>query len=189
TLSELAALLDGQACVPEGPPAPTGAEIVISVELDAAHLAAEVEPAASDALGPAELPATLPDLLEADADWGLKPPAAPPAGAEMAFTTDPAFEAELREVFLAEAEEHLATINRAVLAIEADPADAAALGELRRAVHTLKGASGAVGLDAIADFCHVWEDTLDRVRPSVAEAEAPAAPELSLLMECTEALE
>ena len=87
--------------------------------------------------------------------------------------------------FLAEAEEHLVTINRALIALEASPEDATRLIEVRRAVHTLKSASAAVGLEAVSDFCHVWEDALE----AVEEGNDAAAADLSLLLECAEALE
>jgi chemosensory pili system protein ChpA (sensor histidine kinase/response regulator) len=94
------------------------------------------------------------------------------------------FEAELQAVFLAEAEEHLVTISHALVALESGE-DVGPLLEVRRAVHTLKGAAAAVGLVAVADFCHVWEDALD----TVEERGPTSAPDLSLQMECAAALE
>jgi chemosensory pili system protein ChpA (sensor histidine kinase/response regulator) len=97
----------------------------------------------------------------------------------------PAFDVEVRALFLEEAEEHLANVNRALVGLHTSPGDSAHLSELRRAVHTLKSASASVGLSAVANLCHIWEDALD---PEVV-GEAATKPELGLLMECTAAVE
>jgi chemosensory pili system protein ChpA (sensor histidine kinase/response regulator) len=142
--------------------------------------AGQAEPEAM-AAPPSSEPAA-PELALAGEEvaWGW-PPA--PSTAEVRPVADEEMAAELRAVFAAEAEEHLATINQALVAFEASQ-DPAQLLEVRRAVHTLKGAAGAVGLDAVAQFCHAWEDVLD----AVAE-QGVAAPPLALLMDCAEALE
>jgi len=184
TLGRLAALLDA---------APDGGLAALAAA-SAAEAAERAASSAADETTPAET-APLPPLAGQDAfdDWALptdvasEPWAAPAAEADPTDLAldDAAFEAEVRAVFLAEAEEHLATINQALLALEASPADEARLIDVRRAVHTLKSASAAVGLEAISDFCHVWEDALD----AVEDRGAASAPDLSLLLECAEALE
>ncbi|HZT54549.1 MAG TPA: Hpt domain-containing protein, partial [Gaiellaceae bacterium] len=181
TLGRLAALLDAApAAAPRdaasAAAAPTGADETLA----AAPTGADEAPAAA-----------LPPLADQEAfeDWALPTDVAPepwtePAADDLALD-DADFEAEVRAVFLAEAEEHLATINQALLVLEASPGDQARLIDVRRAVHTLKSASAAVGLEAVSDFCHVWEDALE----AVEEGDAAAAPDLSLLLECAEALE
>src|SRR5256885_10547773 len=52
---------------------------------------------------------------------------------------------ELAEVFGEEAKEHLETIARQTSRLVAMPNDPESVQELRRAVHTLKGAAGVVG--------------------------------------------
>ena len=146
-------------------------------------------PEAADAVAPQEmLPPGL-ELVGDPAAWAW-PAAGSSDAAEAAAESavggaalEAALEVELRAVFAAEAEEHLATINRALVAFEA-AGDPAQLLEVRRAVHTLKGAAGAVGLEAVVHLCHVWEDVLD----AVAEQGA-SAPPVALLMDCAEALE
>jgi chemosensory pili system protein ChpA (sensor histidine kinase/response regulator) len=154
----------------------------------AAHDAARgaTSPPASGTEPPA--PVALPELIGDDlpSPWALPTdlgdaPLADPLG----FAGDAEFEAELRATFLGEAEEHLSTINGALLALESNPGDAARLIAVRRAVHTLKSASGVVGLEAVSSFCHVWEDALE----CVEEETGASPPELSLLLECAEALE
>jgi chemosensory pili system protein ChpA (sensor histidine kinase/response regulator) len=98
---------------------------------------------------------------------------------------DAEFHAEVREIFVQEAEEHLGRINSALLSLEADRGNTAQIVAVQRAVHSLKSCSATVGLEAIADFCHVWEDALD----AMEEGAKASTANVSLLMECTEALE
>jgi chemosensory pili system protein ChpA (sensor histidine kinase/response regulator) len=172
TLGQLAALLD----------APSAPAAGLEQDTAAAHPAGVERPE----------PAVLASAAAYE-DWALPTDvAAEPfgdateAGDDSLGLDDAEFEAEVRAVFLAEAEEHLVTINRALIALEASPGDATRLIEVRRAVHTLKSASAAVGLEAVSDFCHVWEDALEAVEEG---NDAAAGPDLSLLLECAEALE
>jgi two-component system chemotaxis sensor kinase CheA len=68
------------------------------------------------------------------------------------------------ELFLAEAHEHLATMNRLLLHLERDPDDRGAIDELFRAVHTLKGTSAAMGYAGVSGMAHAVEHTLEGVR-------------------------
>jgi chemosensory pili system protein ChpA (sensor histidine kinase/response regulator) len=71
--------------------------------------------------------------------------------------------AELAEVFALEAQEHLETIARQTAALDPARADKDAVQVLRRAVHTLKGAAGAVGYLGASKLAHRMEDWLDRL--------------------------
>lgn len=71
--------------------------------------------------------------------------------------------ARYAELFRSESCEHITRINRLLLTLEAGT-DERALEELFRAVHTLKGMSAAVGLQAAAEVAHALEGLLDRVR-------------------------
>ncbi|MFX8410455.1 Hpt domain-containing protein, partial [Acinetobacter baumannii] len=51
-----------------------------------------------------------------------------------------------------------------VMALETRPGDAAAMGELFRLVHTLKGNSGLFDLPAMTHVLHAAEDVMDTVR-------------------------
>jgi chemosensory pili system protein ChpA (sensor histidine kinase/response regulator) len=66
---------------------------------------------------------------------------------------------ELMEIFSEEAEDHLSTIYKAMDNL--GRGESSALPELRRAAHTLKGAAGAVGLEAVMRLAHRMEDMLD----------------------------
>lgn len=69
---------------------------------------------------------------------------------------------ELGRYFDAEAAEHLATIDRAVAELDDRPGDEAALEDLRRALHTLKGAADAVQRGPIAQAAHLVEEIVVR---------------------------
>ncbi len=68
---------------------------------------------------------------------------------------------EFVEIFSAEAEEHLRTIYEGLDRMGNEPSDMVALGDVRRAAHTLKGAAGAVGAEAVTRLAHRMEDLLD----------------------------
>ncbi|HEX6161958.1 MAG TPA: chemotaxis protein CheW, partial [Vicinamibacterales bacterium] len=70
---------------------------------------------------------------------------------------------ELVEVFGLEAQEHLDTIARITADLNAEHPDREALQELRRSVHTLKGAAGVVGYLGASKLAHRMEDLLDRL--------------------------
>ncbi|MGL1932564.1 MAG: response regulator [Desulfotalea sp.] len=73
----------------------------------------------------------------------------------------------LKEIFHAECEDHVASINRAMLQIDENFEDNAivrrSVGDLRRVIHTLKGAAGMTGFTVLADFAHHSEDFLDKL--------------------------
>lgn len=77
-------------------------------------------------------------------------------------------------IFVAESNERLDVIDEALLAHEEDPGAEAPLRELFRAVHTLKGDAGTLGLDDMQAIAHRGEDLLGRAlaerRPLTARA-------------------
>jgi chemosensory pili system protein ChpA (sensor histidine kinase/response regulator) len=75
---------------------------------------------------------------------------------------------ELAEVFGEEAREHLETIARLTLRLSSEPGDRESVQELRRAVHTLKGAAGVVGYKGASKLAHRAEDLLDRLYEGTA---------------------
>jgi two-component system chemotaxis sensor kinase CheA len=91
-----------------------------------------------------------------------------------------------RAAFVAEAEDGITDLNNALLALEADPEDAAAMDDVFRVAHTLKGNAAAMGYDDVSDFGHALEDLLDAVRRGDREV----TPELmDLLFEGVDAVE
>ncbi|MGI9104198.1 MAG: chemotaxis protein CheA [Terriglobales bacterium] len=86
---------------------------------------------------------------------------------------------EMRELFFQSAQELLQTLNEQGLQLEKNPADAAAVREIRRAVHTLKGDSAACGFRELCELAHELEEALSPERPpaqaGLAEAVLSAA--------------
>ena len=78
-----------------------------------------------------------------------------------------------RDLFVSETREHLANLNRSLLALEKSPGDTALVNEIFRSVHTVKGMAASIGQDMIAEVSHRAEDLLDRVR----KRQAPAGPD------------
>ena len=83
--------------------------------------------------------------------------ARPEAGASLSIP------AELLEVFRMEAEEHLVRIGENLGLLGPNPERRDLLQEVRRSVHTLKGASGSVGFNQMSRLSHRMEDLLDRL--------------------------
>ena len=73
---------------------------------------------------------------------------------------------DILKEFIAEAREHLATIESDLLAIEDSGADIDEdrVNKVFRAAHSIKGASGFFGLDKIKELAHKAETVLDLIR-------------------------
>ena len=93
--------------------------------------------------------------------------------------TTAAIPAELLDVFRMEAEEHLTRIGDYLNQLERQPDRQDFLLEVRRSVHTLKGASGSVGFAELSRLSHRMEDLLDRLADT---GETPMAAQRSLLV-------
>ncbi|MCR4667738.1 MAG: Hpt domain-containing protein, partial [Desulfovibrio sp.] len=74
------------------------------------------------------------------------------------------FDPELFTDFIAEAREHLETIEPNLLELEKTPDNLALLNEIFRPMHSLKGASGFLGLNRINQIAHRSENILDALR-------------------------
>jgi len=119
----------------------------------------------------------LDDLVGAFEQAPAPPP--PPAAAaaidvEIELAPAEAIPPELAEVFALEAQEHLQAIARLTGELTTSPDNRDALQELRRAVHTLKGAAGVVGHKAASQLAHRMEDLLDKLYEGQAEMSADA---------------
>ncbi len=97
----------------------------------------------------------------------------------------PMADPEVIEGFLIEAEEALQTVAQHLRQLWADPGAHAALLEVRRAVHTIKGTGGMVGLMTLSSVAHRMEDLLD----ALADGElAPDPDKLGLLQSSADLL-
>ena len=86
-----------------------------------------------------------------------------PTATEGADDSSDGIDDELREVFLEEAGELLPEIERHWLRWRADNQQMAALGDVRRALHTLKGSGRMVHAEAVAELAWGAEHLLNRV--------------------------
>ena len=68
------------------------------------------------------------------------------------------------KVFLQEAEGLLELLDEDIVRLEQEATDGDLLQEIFRAAHTLKGSSGMLGFQEMAQLTHAMEDLLDRVR-------------------------
>ncbi len=78
------------------------------------------------------------------------------------------------EEFLREGEEQITTLNNSLLELETDPNDEAAMEEIFRTAHTLKGNFAAMGFDDASNLAHAVEDLLDAIR----EGKVAVTPEI-----------
>lgn len=83
---------------------------------------------------------------------------------------------DLVDLFVAESLEHLAEVESLLLFLETAEPDAApaAVQEVFRAVHSVKGSAGFLGLMSIHDLAHAGENVLHLIR----ERELPVTPPL-----------
>lgn len=87
--------------------------------------------------------------------------------------------------FIIEAKEHLETIEPNLLELEKAPEDTSLLDEIFRPMHSLKGASGFLGLNKINTLAHRAENIMDELRKGTMEA-TPAI--MDVILEATDAL-
>jgi two-component system chemotaxis sensor kinase CheA len=72
-------------------------------------------------------------------------------------------------LFRKEAEGHILELNKGLVELESDPKNRAALEEVRRRAHTLKGSARMMGFTEISNAAHTMEDLLESVRMEVSE--------------------
>jgi len=71
---------------------------------------------------------------------------------------------DLKATFFAECEDLLDQLSEGTLELEAGTAEDETVHAIFRAVHSIKGAAGAFGLDTLVTFAHRFETVLDRLR-------------------------
>jgi two-component system chemotaxis sensor kinase CheA len=71
---------------------------------------------------------------------------------------------DLTKEFLAESQEGLDRMERCLTELETRPNDAGLLGEIFRAVHTIKGTTGFLGFDRLEKLAHAGEHLLGSLR-------------------------
>lgn len=105
----------------------------------------------------------------------------------------PSDNAEFLHEFVAESREHLDTSEHSLLRLTREPGDAEAVQACFRALHTIKGGAGFMGLDRIQGLAHIAEQLLDAVRegratagPGICDALLAAVTRLRELVEAAE---
>jgi two-component system, chemotaxis family, sensor kinase CheA len=93
---------------------------------------------------------------------------------------------EYLPMFLAEAREHLQTLNLAVIRIEDDPTDRDTVDEIFRGAHSLKGMSATMGYTAIAAVTHEMENVFELLRERKTALDRSV---IDVVLECLDALE
>src|SRR5580698_6461567 len=71
---------------------------------------------------------------------------------------------ELTKEFIAESQEGLDRMERCLTELEMRPDDTGLLGEIFRAVHTIKGTTGFLGFDRLEKLAHAGEHLLGSLR-------------------------
>ncbi len=92
---------------------------------------------------------------------------------------------QYKDLFISESQEHLQTLNQAILALEQHPTADEPLERIFRAAHTIKGMAATMGYPEMSRLAHATEDLLDRVRKHII----PVTPDLiNLLLRAADAL-
>jgi len=78
---------------------------------------------------------------------------------------------DLLKDFLAESAENLAQLDHDVVELERDPSNTSLLNSIFRAVHTIKGACGFLGLPRLENVSHTAESVLEQLRSGALKAE------------------
>lgn len=93
-------------------------------------------------------------------------------------------DAELLEIFAAEADELITNIESHLEKLATSPEDKEALWEIRRNAHTFKGSAGIVGLKQPSELAHRIEDLLDRLNETDRVSNDKIFPVLHEATEC-----
>ncbi len=92
---------------------------------------------------------------------------------------------DFHPAFYEEAAEHLSSMEESLLKLERNPESTGLIATIFRGAHSIKGGSGMVGLQDIADFTHGMENMLDLMR----EGEMTTTPDrVALLLRATDTL-
>ncbi len=66
--------------------------------------------------------------------------------------------------FIDETQDYMSTLNDKMLFLEREPSNMEAINEIFRTIHTLKGMSGTMGFEKMAQLCHKMENVFDKAR-------------------------
>ncbi|MDQ6956083.1 MAG: chemotaxis protein CheW [Mariprofundaceae bacterium] len=101
------------------------------------------------------------------------------------MTSEQGMDEELLAEFLTESNENLSAIEQQLMDLEANPQDEEILGAIFRAIHTVKGSCGFLGLVGLEKVAHAGENLLSKIRSLKFAMNADL---VSLLLECADAI-
>ncbi len=90
-----------------------------------------------------------------------------------------------RDLFISEARSHLSAFSELIVRLEDSSGDLAAIDELFRHAHSLKGMAATMGYEQIVEIAHLMEDHLGRIRSGEFRLLRPLA---DLMLEGSDAL-
>src|SRR5215203_984419 len=76
---------------------------------------------------------------------------------------------DIVEEFLVESHENLDQLDQDLVALEQDPRSRDRLSSIFRTIHTIKGTSGFLAFNRLAEVAHVRENMLSRLRDGALE--------------------
>jgi len=94
--------------------------------------------------------------------------------------------AKYRRIFLEEATDHLGEIGHALLDLEKEMGNVAAIDTIFRMAHSIKSMAASLGYEPVSDLAHRMEDRMEGLR---ADGRVRNHEELALLFRGLEALE
>lgn len=89
------------------------------------------------------------------------------------------------EIFFAETDEYLQTLNECLLELEKNPGDSSILDEIFRAAHTLKGMAATMGYKNMAELTHHMESVFEIFRSGKSSINSEI---ISLIFKCLDKL-
>ncbi len=89
-------------------------------------------------------------------------------------------------IFVEESKEHLQIMNDTLLELEKNPSDLGYINEIFRVAHTLKGMTGTMGFEHMANLTHEMENLLEAARSEEIEMTSEM---IDLLFECFDSLD
>lgn len=95
---------------------------------------------------------------------------------------------EIVQEFLVESHENLDQLDQDLIALESEPGSRDLLSSIFRTVHTIKGTSGFLGLDALESVSHVGEGLLSELRDGKRQMDAPTTDALLSLVDTIRAM-
>jgi len=125
---------------------------------------------------PTQTPARTPNLAPSGPPTRTRAPAAAPTASTAHFIDDD----ELRDTFRIASADHLEALDAGLLHLEQHPDDAARLDAVLREIHSIKGDSGMLGVEALVPLAHAWEQQLIPVKEGRVELTSELCDRLAL---------